>query len=134
MKKLVAIALALVMILALTCTAVAQTRTFVLTYVTDAEGIEMEVEELPELVVTIDSDTMTCIYSTAESDEEGVIEIIEQRDHDNDGNIDCVVVKATLAGGDVVTMFVFEDQIEILDEENDLCCVLVYTPAAEEAA
>lgn len=134
MKKLVAIALVLVMALALTCTAFAETRTFVLTYVTDGEGIDMEVEELPELVVTIDDEAMTCIYATAEGEEEGTVEVLESRIGDESGAADCVTIQVTLASGETIVMYVYEDQIEMPDEANDICYILVYDAAVADAA
>ena len=124
MKKLVAIALVLVMALTMTYSAFAE-RAFILTYITDAEGIEQEVEELPFLVFVIDDENMTCIYSTIEGDEEGTIEILE-RDFGSDENgiPPHVILQATLVGGDVIVMTVYNDQIEILDEENNMCYIL----------
>lgn len=133
MKKLAAIALVLVMILTMSCTALAETRTFVLTYVADGEGNDLEVEELPELAITIDDETMTCILSTAEGDEEGTVEILESRPADENGAPACVTIQITLAGGDVIVMYVYEDQIELLDEENDLCYILLMADADDVA-
>ncbi len=134
MKKLVAIALVLVMALTLTCTAFAETRTFVLTYVTDSEGIDMEVEELPTLSVTIDDEAMTCIYVTAEGEEEGTLEVLEVHTEE-EGSAAFVVLQATLTNsGEVIVMYVFEDQIEIEDEENNVCYILVNAELLNEEA
>lgn len=134
MKKLVAIALTLVMTLTLSCSALAETRTFVLTYVTDAEGIDQEVEELPELAITIDDEAMTCIYATAEGEEEGAVEVMESHPADENGTPACVIIQVTLAGGDIIVMYVYEDQIELLDEENDICYILLPVEAVADAA
>lgn len=135
MKKLVAIALVLVMALTLTCTAFAETRTFVLTYVTDLEGIDMEVEELPTLTVTIDDEAMTCVYTTAEGEEEGTLEVVEQHAAEVEGDEPYVVIQVTLTNsGEVIVMYVFQDQIEIEDEENGVCYILVNAELLNEEA
>lgn len=135
MKKLVAIALVLVMALTLTCTAFAETRTFVLTYVTDLEGIDMEVEELPTLSVTIDDEAMTCVYTTAEGEEEGTLEVVEQHAAEVEGDEPYVVIQVTLTNsGEVIVMYVFQDQIEIEDEENGVCYILVNAELLNEEA
>ena len=135
MKKLVAIALVLVMALTLTCTAFAETRTFVLTYVTDLEGIDMEVEELPTLSVIIDDEAMTCVYTTAEGEEEGTLEVVEQHAAEVEGDEPYVVIQVTLTNsGEVIVMYVFQDQIEIEDEENGVCYILVNAELLNEEA
>ena len=133
MKKLVAIALVLVFALTLSCTAFAETRSFVLTYVTDAEGIELEVEEMPELVITIDDEAMTCVYANEEGEEEGTVEILESYPADEAGTPGYVIIQVTLAEGDPIVMYVFEDQIEIPDDENDLCYILLLVDAEAAA-
>lgn len=125
MKKLLAFALVLAMILTMTCTAFASVATFVLTYVTDGEGIDLEVEELPQLAVTIDDQAMTCVYATAEGEVEGTVEVLETNIGDPSGAPDSVTIQVTLASGEAIVMYVYEDQIEIDDEANDLCYILL---------
>lgn len=130
MKKLTAFVLALVMLLTLSFTALAETRTYVLTYVTDAEGIDKEVEELPELTVTIDDEAMICVYATAEGEEEGKVEVLENQPADESGTPACVIIQVTLASGETIVMYVYDDQLEIPDDDNDLCYILLNTTAA----
>ena len=87
MKKLVAIALVLVMALTLTFSAFAEERVYLLNNITDVEGNELEVEEFPFLAIALDDETMTCIYSTIEGDEEGTIEILERNFGDEENGI-----------------------------------------------
>lgn len=131
-SSLTAIVLALVLVLSVS-TAMATTVTYTLTCVTDSEGIDLGVptEELPELIVTIDDEAMTCIYTTAEGDEDGVVEIVETS-YDDEGKVYCYVLKVTLAEGEVVNMYLFADQLEIVDEQNEMYYLLL--PVAVDAA
>ena len=78
MKKLTAIILSLVLVLALVCTAAAESRTFALAGLTDSEGNALPVaeEDIPDCIVTIDDEALTCSYETAEAVEEGTCELL----------------------------------------------------------
>lgn len=123
MKKLIAFALSLMLILT-ACAAFAETRTFVLKYVTDAEGIDKEVEELPELTINMDLENKVCTYATAEGVENGTVEVKDVFEAPNP----CTLVRITLESGDAFDAYVYEDQLEIKDEANDVGYVL---PIAE---
>lgn len=99
-------------------------RSYCLAYITDAEGIEKQVEELPELAIILNVTNLTCDYCIAEGEETGFIEVLEEHPAE-DGAPAVSFVKITLESGDVFTANVYEDQMEILDEENDLCYILV---------
>lgn len=65
-----------------------------------AEGIDLNAEELPELTIKMDIENAVCAYSTAESKEVGIVEVLEVFPGDENGSAASTTVKITLESGE----------------------------------
>ena len=122
MKKITAIVLSLVLVLAMVCTASAEVRSFAMAGVTDLDGNAMEVEELPEAILTIDdSDAHVCSYTTAEETADGTYEILEENAEEG-----YVVLTCTFPEDVITFMYYAEaDACYLVDEENSVIYIFV---------
>ena len=103
MKKLIAVALSLVLVLAVACTACAEIRSFELSAILDADGNVLEVEEMPEAIITLEDDEAAevpyCAYTTAEATEEGTYTVVETDEESQIVTLSCVFEEETLTIG-----------------------------------
>ena len=129
MKKLTAVILSLVLVLALVCTAAAESRTFALAGITDNEGNVIPTEELPESIITIDDETMTSSYETAEAVEEGTCELLSSDADTQTAQIRCVFSEDTID----FTWDGENDMLYLADPVNNIIYVYVRVePTAAE--
>lgn len=136
MKKIAAILLVLVLALSAVTAAFAEQKVFVMTTIADLEGnvlatltedgviLDAEgndvTEQFPVLCVSMDDETMTCAFGTADEQVNGTMTVVEQTE-------DGVVIEITLENGEVFQMLYTVEgtnALTLADEESGFMFIM----------
>ena len=126
MKKAHLFILLSVLVCCLFSTALAETRSYILTYLTDPEGNILSDSGIPASYFVMDDETFEFGYSTSLGTQDGLYELTEINEEQG-----YLVLTCSLWGKPVCFVYYTEtDSVTLLDEDNNL--LYVFLPQTQD--